>query len=70
LAEQERQLLLGAAASDAIPSIDGKAIVQWVDPQAFAGPPEDALANPAAPTQRPSTSASAKSAPKTWLKFK
>lgn len=74
LAEQERQLLLGKPASDATPSADGKPTVQWVDPKAFAGPPEDALSapksTPVAAGQKPSGSAAQKSDPKTWLKFK
>jgi tetratricopeptide (TPR) repeat protein len=74
LAEQERQLLLGKSASDSIPSVDGKPTVQWVDPKAFAGPPEDVLAPPrstaAAPVPKPSASAAQKSDPKVWSNFK
>jgi tetratricopeptide (TPR) repeat protein len=74
LAEQERQLLLGKSAGDPLPSIDGQPTVQWVDPKAFAGPPEDALSSPKSssepPAQKPAASASQKSDPKSWLKFK
>jgi tetratricopeptide (TPR) repeat protein len=73
LAEQERQILLGKAASENIPSVDGTPTVRWVEPQAFAGPPEDALSLPNAtlqPTPKPPASSAIRSDPKSWLKLK
>ena len=59
LAEQERQLLLGNKLTNVVSAVDGSPTVQWVDPQAFAGPPEDAqaprLPPPTAMPSKPST---------------
>lgn len=59
LAAKERQLALRQSPRQSMPAIEGTPTVQWVDPKAFAGPPEDALpplpsATPTATTHQPS----------------
>lgn len=55
LAAKERQLALRQSPRQSVPAIEGTPTVQWVDPKAFAGPPEDALpATPTASTNPPS----------------
>lgn len=46
LAEQERVLLTGGKLNNVVSAVDGRPTVQWVDPQAFAGPPEEAQSHP------------------------
>jgi tetratricopeptide (TPR) repeat protein len=42
LAVQERSLLLRDSKPDIVSAVDGSPTVQWVEPKAFAGPPEEA----------------------------
>lgn len=53
LALDERQKLVGGELPNIAPAVDGKPTVQWVDPKAFAGPPEEGLASPAKTTSQP-----------------
>jgi tetratricopeptide (TPR) repeat protein len=74
LALSERQILIGRSPSDSPTTIDGTPTVQWVDPKAFAGPPEDVQPQP-----RPATRTAKKTTPskpakttnsKSWLPWK
>jgi tetratricopeptide (TPR) repeat protein len=69
LAEHECELLRAQSSDAAAPTIDGKPTVQWVDPKAFAGPPEDGLPALHLDTKSPSA-ASQSSGPKSWFKLK
>lgn len=67
LAEQECELIRDRSPNESLPSLDGKPTVQWVDPKAFAGPPEDGLPAPRGDQQR-AASALKRSDPKSWFK--
>jgi tetratricopeptide (TPR) repeat protein len=69
LAEREREMLIEKSSDATASTIDGKPTVQWVDPKAFAGPPEDGLPVPRA-DQGNHRSAAKPSDPKSWLKLK
>lgn len=69
LADHERRLLLNLPSSGTTSTVGGAPTVQWVDPRAFAGPPEDVLPAPQPAAQDPA-SAAQKPGSKSWLRWK